>query len=224
MLYFGTTYEFKVGSGCPILGLSWSVIQTFTTRCPLPYNLQVTNIGSTSATLKWNEGLTRYNWDGTTVNNMLAYRITPSGAWYTLTVNGADTLLLTGLSPQTNYLFQVLTLCKHNVYNSFWSAPKSFTTLPSGNTKWGISQGIDNLSAEINVYPNPVSSSTILSIPALDETIVVFIVDAYGRKLRIIETNSPETLINTSDLTSGLYTITFVLNGNVVNIRLQVIK
>jgi hypothetical protein len=136
-LYSGTTYEYQVGAACPGNPMNWSAIQTFTTYCYTAGNLQATNISGTSVKLSWDGGVTHYNWDGTTVNSWVAYKKSSGGSWTTITVNGADTLWLYGLQPETSYFFEILTLCKNNVYTNYWSPAQSFTTTVKTGADFG---------------------------------------------------------------------------------------
>ena len=88
------------------------------TSCDPPLPLTVTNLTAVSATLGWaNFGLGNYT---------LRWKPTSSGTWTTVTGLTGTTYSLTGLTQNTAYEFQVLSVCSGS--NSAYSASTLFTT------------------------------------------------------------------------------------------------
>ncbi|MGB0424806.1 MAG: T9SS type A sorting domain-containing protein, partial [Flavobacteriales bacterium] len=68
-----------------------------------------------------------------------------------------------------------------------------------------------NLEAKINLYPNP--ATDVLTIAGADLSSTFTLIDSFGRIISEGTITADQTRINTSDLTSGVYRITFNING-----------
>lgn len=143
-------YEYRIRSNCgPSFG-PWSVVNTFTTlgacipTCPAPTGLFYTGLTPTSVMANWAPvvGATKYR---------VGYHVI-GGPWqYVNTTTNSKTL--TGLTPGTNYEFNVKTFC--GLITSDFSAPIPFTTplrMDSGDP------------ISFSLYPNPSNGSFILWI------------------------------------------------------------
>lgn len=88
--------------------------------CPDPTNVVLNNVTATGATLSWN-----YSGSGTDFNYLnIPQGNTPTGAGTMIT---ADSINLSGLSPNTSYDFYVREVCGSND-TSAWVGPINYTT------------------------------------------------------------------------------------------------
>ncbi len=132
-----TNYEFQVQTVCTSGSSAYTASTTFTTLalpCTVPTSLTTTGITSTSATLSWIAvtGAVSYN---------IQYRIVGTLTWIT-TTSGTNSVTISGLTPGSNYEFQVQVVCSTGT--SSFSGSGTFTTdsitcaLPTGFTATSI--------------------------------------------------------------------------------------
>ena len=114
-----TGYEWQVRTICTPLNTAFSTLATFTTACPVPTNLNTTEITTNSAKLNWSQGLV-----GSTTD--LQWRLVGSNTWTTVTGISTNFHTLTGLSVGGNYQWQVRSNCSPTVSSSY-ATPISFT-------------------------------------------------------------------------------------------------
>ena len=118
-----TTYEYQVQVQCGINWSDWSASQFFTTQtppCTTPSlnQLTVSNITTQTATLHCAmTGVEQYAW---------RYRLAGTASWTELPPTTVGSRLLSGLSPLSNYEFQVAVQCQ-SVWTG-WSQSQSFST------------------------------------------------------------------------------------------------
>jgi hypothetical protein len=118
-----TQYEFQVMTNCSSGSSAYSSSETFTTAstvtCDVPVNLSSSNITATSATLSWDavSGASSYD---------INYKPTAGSTW-TSTSSTTNTKDISGLSADTQYEFQVRTVCASGT--SAYSSSSIFTTL-----------------------------------------------------------------------------------------------
>ena len=112
------------------------------TTCGVPTGLIATSITTTSALLNWTAipGAISYN---------IQYRPVGTTTWST-TTSATNSVTITGLTPATNYEFQVQTVCSSG--NSIFSSSTTFTTLANTcSVPTGLSvTGITYTSATLN--------------------------------------------------------------------------
>lgn len=133
-----TTYEFQVSVQCSSGQISaWSSSQTLETlalptcNAPAVSEFFVSDIGATSAQLNCSlGGVTSYTWQ---------YRQVGTGSWTTLPATLEGFVVISGLSPSTDYEFQVLVLCTNGVA-SVWSVSQPFSTLEVTCLAPGVNQ------------------------------------------------------------------------------------
>jgi hypothetical protein len=77
---------------------------------------------------------------------------------------------------------------------------------------------------QVTLFPNPTDKNAYLSIPAFTGVVSIKISDISGRVMQVLEANSPQTEINTSQLANGIYYLSFPFGDKVVTKKLQVIK
>lgn len=119
----GTVYRWQVQANCTgnqQSGYSASV-QFTTTTCTIPISLQALSVSTSTATLRWGAvaGATAYT---------VQYKVYNASNWTTVTVSSAQ-LSLSGLSPSTQYVWQVSTIC--GSAQSGYSTSTTFTTTAS---------------------------------------------------------------------------------------------
>ena len=123
-----TTYEWQIRAVCDHGGSSaslWSTSQYFTTLCPcvMPVNGVSSNIGLTTATILWDS--VPESWD-----YIIRYKET-TGAWSTwiYDTTSINSFLLTGLTTNTDYHWQVRSRCEStDVNNSAFTGYYLFST------------------------------------------------------------------------------------------------
>lgn len=127
-----TAYEWQVQGICPGSPATYSTYsapQTFTTlTCQLPVNLATSSVRSASAYLIWNAG---YD-SGNTVD--LRYRPVNTPTWTTISSINSTTYALTGLANNTEYEWQLRSICSANESSDFTTS-STFTTfclIPGG--------------------------------------------------------------------------------------------
>ena len=122
----GSNYEWQVQTVCGVNNSIYTSSTYFTTIplfCNAPNNLYVTNLSAFSTNFNWNSvpGALSYN---------VQYRIVGAVSW--ITSNTTDTTLhVTGLTDDSDYEWQVQTLCVGGGTSPF-SASSLFTTLEVG--------------------------------------------------------------------------------------------
>ena len=128
---------------CDWVGFATTAI----TECPVPTNLRVESLAETSASLLWdadeqNEGF------------ILRYRPTVSTSWDSVKNLAETQYELTGLEPQTAYVWSVMAACTEGRYSG-WATQNNFTTEGSANeTITGNSLSVTASKGQIHVM-NP---------------------------------------------------------------------
>lgn len=163
----GTNYEFQVQTVCAgSVTSAFSTSGTFTTAslsCSTPTGLSATAITTTTATLNWTavSGAVSYN---------IQYRKVGTTTWST-TASGTNSVAVSGLTPGTNYEFQVQTVCASGT--SAYSSSGTFTT---------VAGSASGSSGKIAIYfNNPVNTSVSTGVNAVylhnafADTIVAYI-------------------------------------------------
>ncbi len=118
----GTMYVVKVKRICsPSSASSWTTDVSFTTVCPIPQNLSVSNITLTTALVSWTDP----NGPG---NYEVQYAESVSENWTSIPVNGQTSAPLSGLTPGTTYVVKVKRICSPAT-TSAWTSDVWFTTL-----------------------------------------------------------------------------------------------
>ena len=106
---------------CDWVGFATTAI----TECPVPTNLRVESLAETSATLLWDA-------DEQNENFTLRYRATVSTSWDSVKNLAETQYELTGLEPQTAYVWSVMAACSEGRYSG-WGTQNNFTTEGVGN-------------------------------------------------------------------------------------------
>lgn len=147
-----TVYEFQLqcdcGSGILSTFSGSTNFTTLTPACVTPSGLNVTLIGLTQAQLNWNlvSGAVGYN---------VQYRVVGAGSW-TSTTSSVTNKTITGLTPNTQYEFEVQTDCGTGT-SSFSSIISFFTLACATPTGLGTSGLLGN---SATLAWNPVATAT----------------------------------------------------------------
>ena len=200
-----TTYNLAIRSVCGY-GAEMSEYGdtiTFTTQtCPVPGNPTASNVTATSAVISWTGDAESY---------VIEYGQGAFGEGQgiaTVEVNGT-TYTINGLNPETQYSALVRAKCD-NVNLSGWSNRAVFTTETEGI------DAVDGLN--VNIYPNPTSGNTTITLSGVNGMVNIAIVDLNGRTVRS-ETMSCEGdcahQLEVSGLASGAYFVR--ISGDGVN-------
>ncbi len=215
-----STYEWRIGSLCTSGGTyTYTSIQTFQTaasgQCTVPSGLFVLGVGQTQATLIWSSIPEASNYDA-------RYRLVGSMNWIDLTGISSNLKVVTGLTPGTNYEWQVSANCTSG--GSPYSASDLFTTQVSADA--GLEQtlikgevmrinGHPHQSSHISLYPNPTSGDIHIFSGNRDEYFDMMIHHLDGKLLyrqRLISNRDRETTVSLkrAGLESGMYLITLI--------------
>jgi hypothetical protein len=142
-----TTYEFKVKAICSFGESNFSNIVNFTTEdiCQIPFDLIVTNITETAATLIWNGA-------SNTIIYEVFYKKLSDPNW--LIGNTSDLFLfINNLTPNTTYEFKVKAYCSS--CESIESDPFLFTTLQICPVATGLNANNINCSSASLTWSGP---------------------------------------------------------------------
>ncbi len=92
------------------------------------------------------------------------------------------------------------------------------------NEKNPVNKELEIISTSISLFPNPANGVVTLNIPDNNENTLVAIKDISGKIVQSIQTSSILTEINTSELNSGMYYVSFQYNNRIENLKLQITK
>ena len=215
-----TFYDFQVQSVCSSGPGSYSPVFTFRTAainpvCTAANNLNATNINATSAMLSWTTG--------PGVDYHIIYW-KPVGAANYNSQNNLQThnWLLGGLSPGTNYVFQVQAICGGFVdepaINAELSAPFYFTTSNSLREALVINpESVEK--KDFQIWPNPNQGEVLyLKLDKLDATVINASVELLDLSGRVLLTNSFPVK---DGVLNGQLQLPGTLAGGIYSIRLR---
>jgi hypothetical protein len=120
----GTAYEWQIQSVCsPTAKSDFSPSQSFSTfSCQTPFALTSYNVYSSSANVNW-----QVNYSDTELKTELRYRPVGTTNWTVITGLASTTYSLTGLTNDTQYEWQVRSVCSPTEQSDF-SSSSLFTT------------------------------------------------------------------------------------------------
>jgi hypothetical protein len=182
------------------------------------YGSSVANATGTSIDLTW----TNFNLGDPApwvVDQYIRYRVKNSlFAWLQAYAAGStNTVHLTGLTPNTNYEFQV-----HVFLPEFWgSTPLGFFN--SGTVK--VVSAIDNIN-NINIYPNPFTEQVNLDLFTKKGTNVIWNIYDMTGKLVIsgsesISSGYSTLNIKAEDLPNGVYLLNAIMDDQMQSFRIM---
>lgn len=183
------------------------------TSCNMPANLTTVNITSEAATLKWDEvsGAASYN---------INYRIAGSAQDWTNAVTTTNHKQLKNLFPGTPYEWRIRSVCGGGrAATSAWSVKQTFTAAAELQA---IQKTMLNQDGYFKVNPNPVLQSATVSFSlSKSSPVTIAIIDAKGRRLKVIADENFSTGIHTisfsrESLTAGMYYVQLKSNAGVL--------
>lgn len=213
-----STFEWQIRSYCDAaetIASEWSVLDSFTTECPMVTNTWTTSITATSA---------QFNWDP--VAPSAGYEIQGrrvGGAWIPIFIGpGLTQKTVSILTPGTTYDWRIRNYCANPSPKSEWSVINTFTTPTaqslekSGDDPFGSHE---NRKVSIQVYPNPNEGQFRFEyVGGTADRLQVRIFNIKGETVisDLMENDGPiDQLYNISHFGKGLYTIQ-VIDGDVV--------
>lgn len=169
------------------------------------------HITATSAKLNW------YAVPGA-IGYKVRYKIASTSEWIVIQSNDNDKSL-SGLTPNTEYIWQVKSICGVNpIVSSEWSAKQFFTTS-------SLKQAFDE-NPLLDIYPNPFSSSTTISFSLLqDGNATITLYDLAGRKIETVldenvEAGSHKVQLTRGQWSGGIYFLKMKLNESIVTTKI----
>lgn len=215
----GTTYDWRVGALCTSGGtIAFSGIENFTTQaagtCPVPTGLFPFGITSIQATLTWHNNAEANNFDA-------RYRPTGTSTWTTTTNINSNLVIASGLTPATEYEFQVRSNCSNG--SSAFSASRVFATRSSSLSMIEVENNpprqvndsqekhlTDGLEIDIELYPNPSKGNFTLNIRhERQEPVMVRILNQMGQVEQVkafdLERGNNRQIFNLDHLAPGMY-------------------
>ena len=192
--YFATV---QAACGSNLDGFSdWSDTISFTTtECVAVSNISCATPTNSSVEISWTSNGSESAW-------IVEYGMPGFGQGEEIGRATATTnpyqLSLAGLDPNTTYEVYVYAQCAEGL-NSIPAGPASFTT-----NDIGIS-GIEG-NADINIYPNPTTGSTTISVSGISGKVTIDIVDMNGRTIKsTVQQINDSTKVNVDGLAQGAY-------------------
>lgn len=149
---------------------------------------------------------------------MLRFKKTGTSGWTTKTVNApATSKVIGGLSCETEYTYQVRSLCSDRSLSPY-STTETFST-PACRTGNELSDD----DAAMMLYPNPAADKIYLETAGLsDERMQITVTDLNGRDvIHFITANEASTELDIHDLPAGVYVL-HLQNGDTYLHRLFV--
>lgn len=186
----------------------------FTPGCAVPVNLSAINISSQSAKLKWDAV-------GSATKYKVQYReVAPGAPWITKLINASKNYLtINGLAANTTYKWKVRSMCGEE--HSEYSATQTFTTLLRLNQEEGDQ-------STISVFPNPFSSSGVLSFYLEENTsAIIEVFDLAGRKTTLLKNEAldagqHEVLLSREQIGVGVFLVKLVTGNRASVIKVMV--
>ena len=173
--------------------------------CATPISLTNSNVTAYTARISWAAvpGATTYT---------VQLRLANATTYFTLGTITSNAGNITGFTPNTAYVWRVKANC------SEYSQPKTLVTLSGQTNSHTFSNELPTITlsenSELSVYPNPANSVLHLQIgTALTPDTEVWITSATGQLISRRRWTAEETPIDISTLTTGLYFLTIVQEG-----------
>ncbi len=179
-------------------GIDFWTIKLLPEICPVPFGAYADNITAIKATVHWNPipSIELFQ---------IWYRPVGSPTWLKKTTT-TNSKVLKSLTPETTYEYKIRTKCLDGEFGEF-TALNNFTTLP-------LREADMNERSFIEVYPNPASDVIMLDIPTIYETGVITISNMTGAVVLQSNIGGSSAMVNISEIPSGLYIVTTIINGN----------
>ena len=201
----GTQYYAAVaaycGNGAHVS--DWSDAVSFTTTVCTPVtNVAASNVTNSGAKIAWTSNSDAAEWEVTYGTQGFG-----QGEGTTVTVTAPE-YTINGLYAETTYDVYVRAICGTN-YISEWSEKVTFTT--------SRHEGINEVSGlNVNIYPNPATTATTITLSGMEGEVEVSIVDMTGRKVmneKMECAGDCVKTINVDNLAQGAYFVRIQANG-----------
>ncbi len=200
----GTQYYAAVAAYCGngAVVSDWSDAVSFTTTVCTPVtNVAASNVTNSSAKIAWTSNSDAAEWEVTYGTQGFG-----QGEGTTVTVTAPE-YTINGLYAETSYDVYVRAICGTN-YISEWSEKVTFTT---------SNVGINEVSGlNVNIYPNPATTATTITLSGMEGEVEVSIVDMTGRKVmneKMECAGDCVKTINVDNLAQGAYFVRIQANG-----------
>jgi hypothetical protein len=195
----GGDYRIRVtSSNPPTIGSS---NQGDITTCPTPATANDMVLSSTSAQLTWSAVNCAESYT-------ISYRPATSPTWLTAT-SASETLILTGLIPDTKYKWKVRSNCSVTpIDNSPYTAVlESFKTLPLRASEMPAN--------EFSIFPNPATENITVQLN-YDSNAQFEIYAADGKLISSGNIDGENNILNISELAAGMY-VMFISDNSIVS-------
>jgi photosystem II stability/assembly factor-like uncharacterized protein len=205
----GSAYRIRViGSNPSITGTDNGT--NLSISCPPPTSPTTTNITANSANLNWTPASCSSTYQ-------VQYHPATTTTWTKVIVTGS-TYISSGLVANTSYKWKVRTQCVNvpKVWSAF-SATKTFTT---SSTKFAEKNMIQ--ADNISVYPNPLSSSAVISIDVANSTKAeVTLLNMEGNDVQQLYNGELEEgnhffTLNRNQLSAGIYLLRMISTYGII--------
>ncbi|HET8809607.1 MAG TPA: T9SS type A sorting domain-containing protein [Flavobacteriaceae bacterium] len=206
-----TSYDFYVSANCATIGSSYLAGPLVFGTFPTPSGLNIGNSTATSVDVSWIENGTATQWE-------LKYGsigFDPDLGGLSLVDNdGVPSETISGLTPDTDYDIYVRsvygTLRSANSSGvSAWEGPKTFSTLLSID---------ESVFKGFKFTPNPVQAKLFLSAQGNIRQVVIY--DILGKTISSSKPNAFETVLDLSELSTGVYFMKVLINDSAKVYRL----
>ena len=204
-LISSSNYEVQVAVVCGSISSAFGSSVNFTTLAPCgtPSGLSVTNITNTTSKLNWlaSTSATYYS---------VRYRAVGSLTWITGTSTPTNKSI-TGLTPGTQYEFQVAGSCGTlGSYSASFLWTTSTTVPPTAGNK--VVDTEESIVSDVNIYPNPTSDVLNIDLTANQaQTTTVKVLDMSGRLIKQVQLKTEKGMnpmsISLGELASGIYAL-----------------
>ena len=204
----GANYEFQVEVVCATGTSGYSSSVTFTTAsviCGAPSGLNVTGVGTTTATLNWSAvtGAVSYG---------IVYRMVGTTAW-SYTTSTTTSVAISGLVAGTTYQFKVQSYCAA-ADSSDYTSYALFTTTP---TAYVVNNGMTG-EHNLNIFPDPTAGAITIQYSLLTATDVsVSVYNMVGQEIRVTANElqlSGDHKYNVSLPAAGIYFVRVLIDGH----------
>jgi hypothetical protein len=213
-----TMYEVQVRGYCSTASPgSWSASTLFLTpnTCTVPTGLFANNVAGSTAKLNWTSvpGASFYT---------VRWKAVSSSTWSSSTTT-TNSKVIAGLTPNTNYEFQIRTHCGSSA--GAYSGSGLFTTAGSKGVT-PIEE--ENITKTVQVYPNPTQDVLHIDFSAIEAgELSIKVMDMSARIVKqsqaTAEVGMNNMTLNLGDLSNGIYTIQIIQNNKLSSVH-RVIK
>ncbi len=206
-LAIGSNYEYQVRSNCAGTYSAFSSIGQFATgggslSCTMPTLGAAVAISPSSEQVLWNyvSGAASYT---------IRWRILGSPTWGPPNVVSTPTKLITGLSPLTNYQYQVRANCTDGGSSAYvtgeFQTAYGFALQASETAVADIAQSIQQ--DRMSIAPNPASTQIQMTFSTTAQPQKMQILGLDGQVMRTFRADELQEALTIADLPAGMYIV-----------------